>query len=125
MNPSPFDALLDDLAAIQAQRTSRDAAARNARHAHESQRNRRMQPPRRLAKAAPVPYRAPDWDSLSARQNAIAADLEQSRIQAQRDAIRAHLATLQQAAKAGRLTAHQICLLDVYRGQALSLGLEP
>ena len=128
---SEFDALLDDLAAIQAMRATQppppDAEARNARHAHEAQRNRRMQqqPPRRLAKAAPVPYRAPDWDSLSARQNAIAADLEQSRIQAQRDAIRAHLATLQQAAKAGRLTAHQICLLDVYTGQALSLGLEP
>ena len=116
---SEFDALLDDLAAIQAQRTSR--------HAAESARNRRMaqQPPRRLAKAAPVPYRAPDWDSLSARQDKIAAEMEQSRIDAQKDAIRAHLATLAAAAKAGRLTAHQACLMDVYRGQAAALGLEP
>ena len=124
MNPSPFDALLDDLAAIQAQRTSRDAAARNARHAHESQRNRRMQPPRRLAKAAPLPYRAPDWDSLSARQEQIAAEMEQARLQAQKDAIRAHLSVLRQAARAGRLSAHDAALYDVYRGQALALGLE-
>ena len=132
MTPSPFDALLDDLLAVQAMRTTQpstpDTTSRIARHAHEAQRNRRMQQqrPRRLAKAAPPhDYRAPDWDSLTARQNAIAADLEQSRIQAQRDAIREHLRTLRQAAQAGRLTAHQICLLDVYRGQALSLGLEP
>ena len=128
---SPFDALIDDLMAVQALRTtqppSRDTASRSARHAAEAQRNRRMaqQPSRRLAKSAPPPYRAPDWDGLAARQEQIAASLEQSRQQAQQDAIRAHLATLRQAAKSGRLTAHQICLLDVYRGQALSLGLEP
>lgn len=127
MKPSPFEMLLEDLAAIQAQRTTPDTAARNARHAAESARNRRMaqQPPRRLAKAAPLPYRAPDWDSLSARQQQIAAEMEQARIQAQRDAIRAHLATLAAAAKAGRLTAHQACLLDVYRGQAAAMGLTP
>ena len=128
---SPFDALIDDLMAVQQQRATQTpdhaSAARSARHAAEAQRNRRMaqQPSRRLAKAAPPPYRAPDWDSLSARQEQIAADLEQSRLQAQQDAIRAHLATLQQAAKSGRLTAHQICLLDVYTGQALAMGLTP
>ena len=119
---SPFEMLLEDLAAVQAQRTSRDAAARSAR---------RIRPvcataARRLAKSAPPPdYRKPDWDSLTARQDAIVADLEQSRIQAQQDAIRGHLATLAAAAKAGRLTAHQICLLDVYTGQAAALGLTP
>ena len=126
---NPFDALLDDLIAVQERRATQpptpDAAARIARHAHEAQRNRRMaQRPRRLAKAAPPPYRAPDWDSLSARQEQIAAEMEQSRIQAQQDAIRGHLATLAAAAKAGRLTAHQACLLDVYTGQALAMGLE-
>ena len=123
--PSPFEELLNDLAAVQALRTTqtpqRDTVSRIAR---------RSRPvcatvARPLAKSAPLPDRAPDWDSLSARQDAIAADLEQSRLQAQQDAIRALLATLAAAAKAGRLTAHQICLLDVYRGQALSLGLQP
>ena len=127
--PSPFEELLNDLAAVQAMRRppSRDAAARNARHAHESQRNRRMQqqPPRRLAKAAPLPYRAPDWDSLSARQDKIAAEMEQSRVQQQKDAIRAHLATLRQAAQAGRLTSFEAAKYDALVGQALAMGLTP
>ena len=125
---SPFEALIDDLAALRDRRQI-EANARAARHHAEAQRNRRMaqqQQPRRLMKSEPpAPAPAPDWSGLSARQERIAQDLEQSRIQAQRDAIRAHLATLAAAAKAGRLTAHQACLLDVYRGQALSLGLEP
>ncbi len=123
---SPFNLLINDLAAMRDRRQI-EANARIARHAHEAARNRRMaQRPLPLKKSAPLPdYRKPDWDSLTARQNAIAADLEQSRIQAQQDAIRAHLATLRQAAKSGRLTAHQICLLDVYTGQALAMGLTP
>ena len=121
MKPSPFEMLLEDLAAVQAQRTSRDTASRAAR---------RIRPvcataARPLKKSAPVPYRAPDWSGLTARQEQIAAEMEQTRIEQQQNAIRAHLATLQQAAKAGRLTAHQICLLDVYRGQAAALGLQP
>ena len=131
--PSPFEELLNDLAAVQALRTTqtpqRDTVSRIARHAAEAQRNRRMtrpQPQRRLAKAAPLPdYRAPDWDSLSARQDKIAAEMEQTRIEQQQNAIRAHLSVLRQAAQAGRLTAHQACLLDVYRGQAAALGLQP
>ena len=133
---SPFESLLDDLAALRdrrqieanarAARTVRENAARAARHAQEAARNRRLaQQPRRLKKSEPLPAYTPDWDSLSARQERIAQDLEQSRIQAQKDAIRAHLATLAAAAKAGRLTAHQACLLDVYRGQALAMGLQP
>ena len=122
---SPFDALLDDLAAVQAQRTSRDTASRIARHAAEAQRNRRMQQHRPLRKSAPLPDYAPDWEGLQARQDKIAADLEQTRIQAQRDAIREHLRTLRAAAKAGRLTAHDAALLDVYTGQALAMGLQP
>ena len=126
---SEFDALIDDLLAVQALRTtqtpSRDAAARAARHAAEAQRNRRMTQQRPLKKSAPLPYRAPDWDGLAARQDKIAADLERSRVQAQQDAIRAHLAVLQQAARAGRLSAHDAALMDVYRGQAAALGLEP
>lgn len=134
MPTSPFEALIDDLAALQAMRTtqppSRDTASRAARQAHESARNRRLQQmqqqPRRLMKSEPpAPAPAPDWDGLAARQERIAQDLERSRIQAQKDAIRAHLATLAAAAKAGRLTAHQACLLDVYRGQALAMGLQP
>ena len=126
MNPSPFDALLDDLAAVQERRNTqapqRDTVSRSARRS----RSVCATAARRLAKSAPLPdYRAPDWDSLSARQEQIAAGMEQSRQQAQRDAIRAHLATLAAAAKAGRLTAHQICLLDVYTGQAAALGLTP
>ena len=131
MNPSPFDALLDDLAAVQERRNTQaptpDTASRIARHAAEAQRNRRMaQRPLPLKKSAPLPdYRKPDWDSLTARQNAIAAEMEQTRIEQQQNAIRAHLSVLRQAAKAGRLTAHQICLLDVYTGQAAALGLTP
>ena len=123
---SPFDALLDDLIAVQERRNTQaptpDTASRSAR---------RIRPvcataARRLAKAAPLPdYRKPDWDGLAARQERIAAEMEQSRQQAQQDAIREHLATLAAAAKAGRLTAHQACLLDVYRGQAAALGLQP
>ena len=131
MKLSPFDELLEDLAAVQERRNtqapSRDAAARNARHAHESQRNRRMQqqPPRRLVKAAPLPDRKPDWSGVQARQEQIAADLEQTRIEQQKDAIREHLRTLRAAAKAGRLSAHDAALYDVYRGQAAALGLQP
>ena len=128
---SPFDALIDDLIAVQQQRAtqtpSRDTASRSARHAAEAQRNRRMtrpQPQRRLAKAAAI-LPAPNFEAIAARQDKIAADLEQTRIQAQRDAIREHLRTLRAAAKAGRLTAHQACLLDVYRGQAAAMGLQP
>lgn len=133
--PSPFDALIDDLMAVQALRTtqtpSRDTASRAARQAHESARNRRLQQmqqqPRRLMKSDPVPLPnyTPDWDGLSARQERIAQDLEQSRVQQQKNAIREHLATLRQAAKAGRLSAHDAALLDVYRGQALAMGLTP
>ena len=123
---SPFEALIDDLAALRDRRQI-EANARAARHHAEAQRNRRMQqqPPRRLAKSAPLPYRAPDWDSLSARQERIASDLERSRVQAQKDAIRAHIATLMAAAKAGRLSAHDAALLDVYRGRADSMGIAP
>ena len=131
MKLSPFDELLDDLLAVQALRTTQpstpDTTSRIARHAHEAARNRRMaqQPSRRLAKSAPLPEYKPDWAGLQARQDKIAAEMEQSRLRAQQDAIREHLRTLRQAARAGRLTAHQICLLDVYRGQAAALGLEP
>ena len=129
MPTSPFDALIDDLMAVQATRTTqppqRDTVSRSARHAAEAQRNRRMAQQRPLKKSAPPPdYRKPDWAGLQARQDKIAAEMEQSRQQAQQDAIREHLATLQQAAKAGRLTAHDAALMDVYRGQALALGLE-
>ena len=126
---NPFEALLDDLIAVQERRTTQpptpDAASRIARHAHEAARNRRMAQQRPLKKSEPLPEYKPDWAGLQARQERIAAGMEQSRQQAQQDAIREHLATLAAAAKAGRLTAHQACLLDVYRGQALSLGLEP
>ena len=132
MAPSPFEMLLDDLAAVQALRTtqtpSRDTAARSARHAAESQRNRRMQqqPPRRLVKAAPPPdYRKPDWDGLAARQDKIAAEMEQSRIQAQKDAIRAHLSVLRQAARAGRLSSFEAAKYDALVGQALRMGINP
>jgi len=132
--PSPFDALIDDLMAVQERRTtqtpSRDTVSRIARHAAESARNRRLQQmqqqPRRLGQGmAGADYRKPDWVSLSARQDKIAAEMEQTRIEQQKQAIRAHLATLRQAAQAGRLSAHDAALYDVYRGQALSLGLQP
>ena len=123
--PSPFDALIDDLAALRDRRQI-EANARAARHAAEAQRNRRLAQQRPLKKSAPVPdYRKPDWDSLSARQDKIAAEMEQARVQAQKDAIRAHIATLMAAAKAGRLDPHSVCVLDVLRGRALAMGLEP
>ena len=106
---------------------ARDTVSRIARHAAEAQRNRRMaqQPPRRLAKAAPVPYRAPDWAGLQARQERIAAGMEQSRVLAQQDAIRAHLATLAAAAKAGKLSSFEAAKYDALVGQALRMGLQP
>ena len=126
MNPSPFDALLDDLIAVQERRTTqtpqRDTVSRSAR---------RIRPvcataARRLAKAAPLPdYRAPDWDSLSARQDKIAAEMEQTRIEQQQNAIRAHLSVLRQAAKSGRLTSFEAAKYDALVGQALALGLTP
>ena len=123
--PSPFEMLLDDLAAVQAMRTTqtpqRDTVSRIAR---------RIRPvcataARPLRKSAPLPDYAPNFEAIAARQDKIAADLEQSRLQAQQDAIRAHLATLAAAAKAGRLTAHDAALFDVYTGQALRMGLQP
>ena len=122
---SPFESLLDDLAALRDRRQI-EANARAARHAAEAQRNRRMtqQPSRRLAKSAPLPDRKPDWDGLAARQDKIAAEMEQSRAQQQKNAIREHLSVLQQAAKAGRLSSFEAAKYDVYRGQALALGLE-
>ena len=124
MPTSPFDALIEDLAALQATRTVRENAARAARHHAEAQRNRRMQQ-RPLKKSAPLPDYAPDWSGLQARQQQIAADLEQTRIEQQKDAIREHLRLLAVAARAGRLSAHDAALYDVYRGQALQMGLEP
>lgn len=127
--PSPFDALIDDLMALQATRTTqtpqRDTVSRIARHAAEAQRNRRMAQQRPLKKSAPLPDYTPDWDGLAARQEQIAADLERSRVQAQKDAIRAHIATLMAAAKAGRLDPHSVCVLDVLRGRADSMGIAP
>ncbi len=122
--PSPFEALIDDLAALRDRRQI-EANARAARHAQRDTVSRATAP-RRLAKAAPpAPAPAPDFDRIARQQERIAADLERSRMQAQKQAIRAHLATLMAAARAGRLSAHDAALLDVYRGQALSLGLEP
>ena len=125
---SPFNLLINDLEALRDAREIRENA-RAARQAHESARNRRLQQmqqqPRRLAKAAPVDQPAPNFEAIAARQERIAQDLEQSRVQAQKDAIRAHLAVLQQAARAGRLSARDAALYDVYRGQAAALGLQP
>ena len=129
MPTSPFEALIEDLAAVQAARTVRENAARAARHHAEAQRNRRLaqqqQRPLRKSEPVPVPNYTPDWDGLAARQERIAADLERSRIAAQKQAIREHLATLRQAAKAGRLSSHDAALYDVYRGQAARMGLTP
>ena len=122
---SPFDALIDDLIAVQQQRAtqppSRDAAARSARRIRPV----RATAARPLKLAAPLPDYAPDWEGLQARQDKIAAEMEQARQQAQQDAIREHLATLAAAAKAGRLTAHDAALFDVYTGQALAMGINP
>ena len=111
---SPFELLLEDLAAVQAQRRppSRDAVSRATT-------------PRPLRKSEPVPYRAPDWDGLAARQERIAAGMEQSRVLAQQDAIRAHLATLAAAAKAGKLSSFEAAKYDALVGQALRMGLQP
>ena len=82
---------------------------------------------RPMAKSAPVPVPAytPDWNGLADRQDKIAADLEQTRIEQQKDAIREHLRLLAVAARAGRLSAHDAALMDVYRGQAAAMGLTP
>lgn len=124
-DPTAFQLLIDDIAELQATRYSRarqrDTVSRAAR---------RIRPvcataARPLRKSEPLPEYTPDWEGLAARQEQIAADLERSRVQQQKNAIRTHLATLRQAAKAGRLTAHDAALYDVYRGQAAALGLQP
>ena len=126
---NPFEALLDDLIAVQERRTTQpptpDAASRIARHAHEAARNRRMAQQRPLKKSEPLPEYKPDWDGLAARQERIAADLERSRQQAQQDAIREHLATLAAAAKAGRLSSFEAAKYDALVGQALRMGINP
>ncbi len=125
---SPFHLLINDLEALRDAREIRENA-RAARQAHESARNRRLQQmqqqPRRLAKAAPVDQPAPNFEAIAARQERIAADLERSRIAAQQQAIRAHIATLMAAARAGRLDPHSVCVLDVLRGRADSMGIAP
>ena len=127
--PSPFEELLNDLAAVQALRTTqtpqRDTVSRIARHAAEAQRNRRMAQQRTLKKSEPLPEYKPDWDGLAARQERIAADLERSRQQAQQDALREHLATLAAAAKAGRLSSFEAAKYDALVGQALRMGINP
>ena len=123
--PSPFEELLNDLAAVQALRTTqtpqRDTVSRIAR---------RIRPvcataARPLRKSAPLPEYTPDWEGLQARQDKIAAEMEQSRIQAQKDAIRAHLSVLRQAARAGRLSSFEAAKYDALVGQALRMGINP
>mgnify|MGYP003609749787 CR=1 FL=1 len=124
---SPFEALIEDLAALQATRRppTPDTASRIARHAAEAQRNRRMQQHRPLRKSAPLPEYKPDWEGLQARQDKIASDLEQTRIEQQKDAIREHLRTLRQAARAGRLSSFEAAKYDALVGQALRMGINP
>jgi len=132
---SPFDALIDELAAM---RTQREADARLARHAAEALRNRHSRrvlisrltkENRRMAKAAPrpapAPAKAPDWEGIASRQAQIEIGLQQTAAQHQQNAIRDRLAGLGAEAKAGRLDVHSAALFDVLRGRAAAMGLQP
>ena len=127
---SPFEMLIDDLAALRDARTVRDNA-RTARMATEAARNRRsahvrqqQQVKRRLAKAAP-PAPALDFAAIAAQQAQIETAMRESAARATQNAVRDRLAGLAADAKAGRLDVHSAALLDVYRGRAAAMGLRP
>ena len=127
---SPFEMLIDDLAALRDARTVRDNA-RTARMATEAARNRRsahvrqqQQVKRRLAKAAP-PAPAPDWGRITAQQAELETALRESAARATQNAVRDRLAGLAQEAKLGRLDVHSAALFDVLRGRAAAMGLQP
>ena len=138
---SPFNLLINDLAAMRDARTIRDnaraarlatEAARNRRSAHvqqQQQAQRRAAAPRRLAKAAPpAPVAAPkppDWQAIAAQQATLEKAMRDTAARATQNAVRDRLADLGADAKAGRLDAHSAALLDVYRGRAAALGLQP
>ena len=132
---SPFNLLINDLAAMRDRRQI-EANARAARMATEAARNRRsahvrqqQQVKRPLAKAAPpAPVAAaapPDFDRIAAQQATLEKAMQATAARAKQNAVRDRLAGLDADAKAGRLDAHSAALLDVYRGRAAALGLQP
>ena len=129
---SPFNLLINDLAAMRDRRQI-EANARAARMATEAARNRRsahvrqqQQVKRPLAKAAPVAAPKPiDFDRLAKAQDEILEDMQKSQTLHTQNLIRGHIADLRKAARAGRLTANDAAKLDVFIGQAARLGLKP
>jgi len=134
MPTSPFEALIDDLAALRDRRQI-EANARAARHAHESARNRRLaqQQQRPLRKSAPVAAAAPpDFDRIARQQAQLETAIQQTAARAERDRqarvkadCRAVIADLRQAAQAGRLSSFEAAKYDALVGQALAMGLTP
>ena len=131
---SPFEALIDDLAALRDRRQI-DANARAARQAHESARNRRLQQTqqRPLRKSAPVAAAAPpDFNRIARQQAQLETALQQTAARAERDRqarvkadCRAVIADLRQAARRGELPAAAAAKLDAMIGQAARMGLQP
>ena len=134
---SPFNLLIEDIEVLRDAREQRDrarfraaVAASAARQQAEAQRNRRLHAQRQqrrvLAKATPpAPAPAPDFAAIARQQTLLEAAMRESAARAKQNAVRDRLADLAQDAKAGRLDAHSAALLDVYRGQAAAMGLQP
>ena len=137
-----FDRLVDDLAGVVAAREAgeqRDrarfraaVAASTARQQAEAQRNRRLHVQRqqhqhrRLSKAAPpAPATTPDWGRIAAQQAQLETAMRDTAARATQNTVRDRLAGLAQEAKLGRLDVHSAALLDVYRGRAAAMGLQP
>ena len=124
---SPFNLLLRDLQAFR-DATHTDMALRN-RHSRRALISRQAKENRRLAKAAPPAPVAvaapPDFDRIARQQQALEKSMQATAARAKQNAVRDCLAGLDADAKAGRLTAHDAALLDVYRGRALALGVTP
>lgn len=129
---SPFEALIDDLAALRDRRQI-EANARAARHHAEAQRNRRMQQQRPLRKSAPVAAAAPpDFDRIARQQAQLETAMQQTAARAERDRqarvkadCRAVIADLRHAARRGELPAAAAAKLDAMIGQAARMGLQP
>lgn len=112
--PAPFQALLDDIAELQATRY---------RPARQRDTVSRATAPRPMAKAAPT--RPADFDRIAAEQEKLAKAMQQTRQQQVQQQVRDRIAGLRADAKAGRLSALEAAKLDALIGQAAKMGLRP
>jgi hypothetical protein len=115
-DPGAFQALINDLAELQATRYSRANPAPAPK-------------PRPMAKAAPVAAPAPtkpvDFDRLAADQAQLEKAMRTTHTLHVQEKIRGHIAALRRAAKAGQLDSLSAARLDILIARAGALGLQP